>query len=109
VWLVVADGDEITEDFVADVSPSLEYFLGRRPILVADLAGAEDMAATPASLDVLDAFEQLGGFGARVTRVAAICATSSSASPGMSPPPRRFGWHSMAKRPPATSMICRLS
>ena len=32
--------------------PLLDYFLSRRPILVADLAGAEDMAATPASLDV---------------------------------------------------------
>ena len=36
-WLVVAYGDEIVEDLVADVGPSLDYFLGRRPILVADL------------------------------------------------------------------------
>ena len=57
----MADGDEIADDFVADVGPSLEYFLGRRPGLVADLAGAEDIAATPASFDVLDVFEQLGG------------------------------------------------
>ena len=49
VWLVVADGGEVTDDFVADVGSSLEYFLGCRPILVADLAGAEDMAAAPAS------------------------------------------------------------
>ena len=60
----MADGDEIAEDLVADVGPSLEYFLGRRPILVADLAGAENMAAAPASFDVFDAFEQLGGSGA---------------------------------------------
>ena len=62
--LVVADGDEIPEDLVADVGPSLEYFLGRQPIPVTDLAGAKDMAAAPASFDVLDAIEQLGGSGA---------------------------------------------
>jgi hypothetical protein len=55
VWLVVADGGEVPDDLVADVGPSLEYFLGRWPVLVADLAGAEDMAAAPASLDVFDA------------------------------------------------------
>jgi hypothetical protein len=69
----VAYGNEIADDLVADVSPSLEYFLGCWPILVADLAGAENMPAAPASFDVLDAFEQLGGSGARVTRVPAIC------------------------------------
>src|SRR5260370_37016038 len=66
-WLVVADGDEIADDLVADVGPSLEYFLGRRPILVADLAGAKNAAAAPPSFDVLDAFEQLGGFGTAVS------------------------------------------
>src|SRR5712672_2581678 len=65
--LVMADGDEIAEDLVADVGPALEHFLGRRPVLVADLAGAEDMAAAPASFDVFDAFEQLGGFGTAVS------------------------------------------
>jgi hypothetical protein len=59
----VADGDEITEDFVAAVGPLLEYFLGGGPSLVPDLAGAEDAAAAPASFDVLDAFEQLGSSG----------------------------------------------
>ena len=44
--------------------PRLEHFLGRRPILVADLAGAEDMAAAPASFDVFGALEQPGVFGA---------------------------------------------
>ena len=63
----MADGDEIADDFVADVGPLLEYFLGRRPVLVADLAGAEDMAAAPASFDVFGAFEQLGGFGSAVS------------------------------------------
>src|SRR3984893_11413952 len=63
----MADCDEIADDFVGDVGSSLEYFLGRRPILVADLAGAEDMAAAPASFDVFDAFEQLGGFGTAVS------------------------------------------
>src|SRR5260370_15836155 len=62
--LVVADGDEIPEDLVADVGPSLEYFVGRQPIPVTDLAGAKDMAAAPASFDVFDAFEQLGGSSA---------------------------------------------
>ena len=62
--LVVANGNEIAEDLVADVGSCLEYFLGRRPILIADFAGAEDMAAAPPSLDVFDAFEQLGGSGA---------------------------------------------
>ena len=57
VWLEVTYGGEIADDLVADVGPSLEYFLGRRPVLVADLAGAEDVAAAPASLDVFDAFE----------------------------------------------------
>src|SRR6516162_1735514 len=68
VWLVVADGDEIADDLVADVGPSLEYLLGRRPILVADLAGAEDAAAAPTSFDVFDAVEQLGGLGTAVSR-----------------------------------------
>src|SRR6202035_2448413 len=43
--LVVADGNEIAEDLVADVSPLLDYLLGRRPILVADLASAENPPA----------------------------------------------------------------
>ena len=60
----MADGDEITEDFVADVGPLLEYFLGGGPSLVPDLAGSEKTPAAPASFDVLDAFEQLGGPGA---------------------------------------------
>src|SRR5271165_1191646 len=64
VWLVVTYGGEIADDLVADVGPSLEYFLGRWPVLVADLAGAEDVAAAPPSLDVFDASEQLGGSGA---------------------------------------------
>src|SRR6516164_1516339 len=62
--LIVADGYEVLEDLVADVSPLLEHFLSRRPILGANLAGAEDMAATPASLDVFDAFVQPDVFGA---------------------------------------------
>ena len=62
-WLVVADGNEITEDLVADVGPSLEYFLGRRPVHIADLASAENTPAAPPSFDIFDAFEQLGGFG----------------------------------------------
>src|SRR5271165_2142792 len=64
VWLEVTYGGEIADDLVADVGPSLEYFLGRRPVLVADLAGSEDVAAAPPSLDVFDASEQLGGSGA---------------------------------------------
>src|SRR6478672_7547236 len=63
----MADGDEIADDLVADVGSSLEYFLGRRPVLVADLAGAEDAAAAPASFDVFDVFEQLGGFDTAVS------------------------------------------
>ena len=63
--LVVAYGNEIAEDLVANVCPLLEYFLGRRPILaVMDFASAEDTTAAPASFDVFDAFEQLGGSGA---------------------------------------------
>ena len=103
--LVVAYGNEIAEDFVADVGPSLEYFLGRRPLLVADLAGAEDMAAAPPSFDVFDAFEQLGGFGTAVSLPTAAIRLLPLA--GISPPPRRSGWQSMTKRPPATSTICR--
>src|SRR5215469_9955860 len=64
MWLVVADGDEILDDLVADVGPCIEHYLGRRPILVADLAGAEDAAAAPTSFDVFAAFEQHGVFGA---------------------------------------------
>src|SRR5271166_4376988 len=64
VWLELTYGGEIADDLVADVGPSLEYVLGRRPVPVADLAGAEDVAAAPPSLDVFDALEQLGGFGA---------------------------------------------
>src|ERR1700736_4008876 len=71
--LVVADGDEIADDLAADVSPFIEYFLGGRPVRISDLAGTENTPASPASFDILDAFEQLGGFGARVTRVPAIC------------------------------------
>src|ERR1700747_1885131 len=63
-WLVVADGDEILQDLVADVGPRLEYFLGRWPILIADFAGAEDSAAAPTSFDVFGALEQSGVFGA---------------------------------------------
>ena len=85
----MAYGHEIADDLVADVGPLIEYFLGRRPILVADLASAENPPAAPASFDFLDAFEQLGGFGARVTRFPPYAATSSSALAGMSPPPRR--------------------
>jgi hypothetical protein len=83
----VADGHEILQDLVADVGPRLEHFLGRRPILVADLAGAEDMAAAPASFDVLDAFEQLGGLGTAVF-FADGCYQRLSVG-GESPPPRR--------------------
>ena len=82
----MAYGNEIAEDLVADVGPSLEYFLGRRPVRIADLASAKNTPAAPASFD---AFEQLGGFGARVTRFPPYAATSSSALAGMSPPPRR--------------------
>jgi hypothetical protein len=105
----VAYGNEIADDLVADVSPSLEYFLGCWPILVADLAGAENMPAAPASFDVLDAFEQLAALARGSRAFPPYAAASSSALAGMSPPPRRFGWHSVAKRPPATSTICRLS
>ena len=64
VWLVVADGNEVAEDLDADVGPFFEYFLGRRPILVVDLAGAEDIAAASPSFDVFDASEQPGGSSA---------------------------------------------
>ena len=101
----MADGDEIADDLVADVGPLLEYFLGRQPILVmVDFACSKDPAAAPASFDVLDALNSLAAL-ARSLSMPPI----SAALAGMSPPPRRFGWHSMAKRPPATSMICRLS
>ena len=83
----MAYGYEIAEDLVTDVGPLLEYFLGRRPILVTNLAGAEDAVAAPASFDVLDAFEQLGGLGTAVFFPTA--ATSASALAGISPPPRR--------------------
>src|SRR5438477_2479989 len=57
---VVSDGREIAQGLVADVGPALDDLFGRRPLLVADLAGAEDVATTPASLHVFDAFEQHG-------------------------------------------------
>ena len=53
--------------------PRLEYLLGRWPILVADLAGAEDMAAAPASFDVFDALEQLGGAATLFVDAAHLC------------------------------------
>src|SRR5262245_9421757 len=59
-WLIVADRHEILEDAVADVSPALDHLLGRRPILVASCARAEDAAAAPPALDVFDALEQAG-------------------------------------------------
>src|ERR1700730_15755793 len=59
-WLVVADGHEILEDAVADVGPALDYFLRRRPILVASCARAEDAAAPPPTLYIFDALEQAG-------------------------------------------------
>src|SRR6266446_852283 len=55
----MADGHEVADDRIADVGPFLEYLFGRRPILVADFAGAEDAAGAPPSFDVFDAFEQL--------------------------------------------------
>src|ERR1700730_12387509 len=58
--LVVADAHEVLEDAVADVGPSLDYFLRRRPILVASCARAEDAAAAPPTLDIFDALEQAG-------------------------------------------------
>ena len=105
VWLVVADGDEIADDLVADVGPCLEHLLGRRPILVADLAGAEDAAAAPASFDIFDAAEQLGGLGTAVSR--ADCGYQVVTVGRDIAPPRRSGWQSMTKSPPATSTICR--
>ena len=62
----MAYGYEIAEDLVADVGPSLEYFLGRRPVHIADLASFENTPAAPPSFDIFDAFEQLGGFGTAV-------------------------------------------
>src|ERR1700730_2903581 len=56
--LVVADGHEILEDAVADVGPALDYFIRRRPILVASCARAENAAAAPPTLDIFDALEQ---------------------------------------------------
>src|SRR5205085_3933341 len=58
--LVVAHGHEIADDPVADVGPALDDLFGGRPILVADLAGAEDMAAAPAALHVVAAREEFG-------------------------------------------------
>jgi hypothetical protein len=81
----VADGDEIAKDLAADVSPFIEYFLGGRPVRISDLAGTENTPASPASFDILDAFEQLGGFGARVTRVPAICGHQLLGVSGSSP------------------------
>jgi hypothetical protein len=46
--------------------PFSKYFLGGGPSLVPDLAGSEKTPAAPASFDVLDAFEQLGGLGTAV-------------------------------------------
>jgi hypothetical protein len=84
--LVVAYGYEIAEDLVADVGPLLDYFLGGGPSLVPDLAGSEKTPVAPASFDVFDAFEQLGGLvrGSRV--LPPYAATNSSALVGMSPP-----------------------
>src|SRR5882762_6485530 len=58
--LVVGDGHEIAQGLLADVSPALDDLFGRWPLLVADLTGAEDVAAAPASLYVFDALEELG-------------------------------------------------
>ena len=57
--LVVAYGYEIAEDLVADVCPLLDYFLGRRPVRIADLASPENAPAAPPSFDIFDAFEGL--------------------------------------------------
>jgi len=105
----VADGDEITEDFVADVGPSLEYFFGRGPVLVANLASAEDSAAAPASFDVFDALEQLGGFGARVTRVAAVCGYQLLGVRGDVTAAAALWMAQHGEKAARASMICRLS
>src|SRR5216683_2792041 len=60
---VVADGDEIPDCGLADVGAALDDLFSGRPILVADLAGAEDVAAAPTTLDLVRALrEQLGVF-----------------------------------------------
>src|SRR5713226_5333319 len=56
---IVADGDEIADCGLADVGAPLDHLLRRRPILVTDLASAEDMAAAPAALHVFGAREEL--------------------------------------------------
>src|SRR5713226_6685840 len=53
--LEVADGDEVADGGVADVGAALDHLFGGRPILVADLPGAEDMTAAPATLDPVGA------------------------------------------------------
>src|SRR3979411_3407863 len=58
--LVVGDCHEIAQGLFADFGPALDDLFGRRPLLVADLTGTEDVAAAPASLYVFDALEELG-------------------------------------------------
>src|ERR1700680_3100372 len=60
VGLVMGDCREIPQGLVGDVGPALEHLIRGLPILVADLARAEDVAAAPAALHVFDALEELG-------------------------------------------------
>src|ERR1700704_2389309 len=55
--LVVGDGHEIAQGLFADVGPALDDLFGRRPLVILDLAGAEDASAAPASFYVFDALE----------------------------------------------------
>src|SRR6202035_5408602 len=64
--LVVSDGDEIADNRVADVGPALDHLLGRRPVLAAVFASAEDPAAAPASLHIGRALEQVRLLAPRV-------------------------------------------
>jgi hypothetical protein len=62
VWLIVADRREVLRDAVADVGPALDHLFRRRPILGANLAGAEDVGPEPPGFDVFDTLEQAGVF-----------------------------------------------
>jgi hypothetical protein len=69
---VVGDCHEIADDLVADVGPALDHLFGGRPILVADLAGSEDMAAAPPAPHVLATLIEMGVLRARIVRVTTV-------------------------------------
>src|SRR4030081_1392831 len=82
--LVVGDCHEIAQGLFADVGPALDDLFGRRPLLVADLTGAEDVTAAPASLYILDALEELGvfaAFGINAAHLQGIGGDVSAAAP----------------------------